>query len=168
VRRSARLIAPAILTVATLMPDATCAPARAQENAQENAPPDTFLFGSWTGGLFPAPTGITAEACLAQPVIIFTRDLVLRASITEQTFVQRVVAAVRRTEDGFEFRLEPGGRGGETAGAGGVLGLPAPAEAEGFGCESADVLHVHRRGDNEITFPGCADFPNPLVRCPGR
>jgi hypothetical protein len=27
---------------------------------------------------------------------------------------------------------------------------------------------VQRRSDNEISFPGCTDFPYPLVRCPGR
>jgi len=38
----------------------------------------------------------------------------------------------------------------------------------GFGCPSPDVLHVQRRGENEISFPGCNDFPYPLVRCSAR
>lgn len=163
-RRSLRLTASAMLITAMLLPVPVGTPAHAQDEA---TPSDSFLFGSWTGGLFPAPTDVNAATCLAQPVVIFTRDLVLRASVTEQTYTQRVVDAVRRTDDGFEFRFEPGG-GGQSAGAAGVLGLPAAAEVAGFGCESNDVLHVQRRGDNEITFPGCSDFPNPLVRCPGR
>lgn len=162
-RRRARLIASAILVAATMLPDPALSPAR----AQTTAPPDAWLFGSWIGGLFPAPSDVTAEACLAQPVVIFTRDLVLRATMTERTYAQRIVAAVRRTEDGFDLRFEPAG-GGEAAGVASALGLPPPQPAEGFGCESADVLHVQRKGENEIAFPGCADFPNPLVRCPGR
>jgi hypothetical protein len=27
---------------------------------------------------------------------------------------------------------------------------------------------VQRRGENEISFPGCPEFPYPLVRCPAR
>ena len=46
-----------------------------------------------------------------------------------------------------------------------LLGRPDQA-AGGFGCESPDVLHVERVKQNEISFPGCKDFPNPLVRCP--
>ena len=34
--------------------------------------------------------------------------------------------------------------------------------------QNPDVLHVVRRGENEIAFPGCADFPNPLIRCQTR
>lgn len=162
-RQRARLTAAAILSIATMLPAPAIAPAR----AQTTAPADAWLFGSWIGGLFPAPTGVTAEACLAQPVVIFTRDLVLRATMTEQTYAQRIVAAVRRTDDGFELRFEPSG-GRDTAGMATALGLAPPPQAEGFGCESPDVLHVQRKGDNEIAFPGCADFPNPLVRCPGR
>jgi hypothetical protein len=72
---------------------------------------------------------------------------------------------VRGTGDGLEFRFEPTGAG--TAAAS-MLGLPAPGPDAGFGCESNDELIVQRRGDNEIAFPGCAEFPNPLIRCPAR
>jgi hypothetical protein len=27
------------------------------------------------------------------------------------------------------------------------------------------MLTVRRDNENQITFPGCADFPYPLVRC---
>ncbi len=151
-RRRGRLIAIAIL-VATLLPD----PAMMAARAQVTAPADAWLFGSWTGGLFPAPTGLTAEACLAQPVVIFTRDLVLRATMTEQTYAQRTVTGVRRTSDGFDLRFAASG--GEAGGVASVLGLPTPPQAEGFGCESPDVLHVQRRGDNEITFPAVPTSP---------
>lgn len=122
----------------------------------QNAPPHAWLFGTWTGGIFPVPANIPPQACLSQPVVVFTRDLVLRATITEQFMGQREIESVRATPTGVEFRF-----------AGGVaptVGEPIP----GFGCESGAVLHVQRRGENEISFPGCADFPNPLVRCQTR
>jgi hypothetical protein len=137
---------------------------------QSNEPPQAWLFGAWTGGTFPPPSQITAATCLAQPTVIFTRDVVLRSTLTEATYEQRLVATVRATENGFEFRFEPGAGAPSEAG-GGLLGLsggapPGGAAVGGFGCESMDLLHVERHGENEITFPGCEDFPNPLVRCP--
>jgi hypothetical protein len=163
-RRIARLTASAtLLAVTVTLPS----PARSPARAQGTAPPHAWLFGSWTGGLFPAPSGLTAETCLAQPVMIFTRDVVLRATLTEQTYSQRIVTTARATPTGFEFRFEPASSATAEAGAD-LLGLAAPAQQAGFGCESADVLHVQRRGDNEISFPACSDFPNPLVRCPAR
>jgi hypothetical protein len=127
--------------------------------------PYAWLYGSWTGGLFPAPTAITAETCLAQPVVIFTRDLVLRASLTEETYTQRVIVAAQPTPEGVAFRFEPSAGGATGAG---LFGQPAPAQAAGFGCASPDFLVVQRRGENEIAFPNCSDFPNPLVRCPAQ
>jgi len=163
-RRIARLIASATLLAVTLtLPS----PALLSARAQGTAPAHAWLFGSWTGGLFPAPSGLTVETCLAQPVVIFTRDLVLRATLTEQTYSQRIVATVRATASGFDFRFEPAGDPSAAA-ASNLLGLAAPAQPAGFGCEGEDVLHVQRRGDNEIAFPACTDFPNPLVRCPAR
>jgi hypothetical protein len=160
-RRRVRLIASAtVLAVVATLPAPALSPALAQ-----GAAPHAWLYGNWTGGLFPAPTGLTAEACLAQPVVIFTRDLVLRATLTEQIYTQRAILAVRGTADGLEFRFEPAGA---AAGAANMLGLPAPSQDAGFGCESNDELTVQRRGDNEIVFPGCAEFPNPLIRCPAR
>ena len=126
-------------------------------HAQSNQPPHAWLFGTWTGGIFPVPAGLTREACLSQPVVIFTRDLVMRATLTEQALTQREIETARAVPGGMEFRFINGVSG--SAMLGGVSALA------GFGCATPDVLHVQRRGENEIAFPGCADFPNPLIRC---
>ena len=67
-RRIACLLAASLFGAAVLPVAAT--PASAQQ-----APPHAWLFGSWTGGLFPAPSNVTAQTCLATPVVIFTRDV---------------------------------------------------------------------------------------------
>jgi hypothetical protein len=126
------------------------------------APPHAWLFGAWSGGLFPAPSGLTAQECLAQPTVIFARDVVMRATLTDVTYVQRVIESARLTVNGTEFRFVAG-----PPPTSNLLGIGA-APTVGFGCENTDVLHVVRRGENEISFPGCADYPYPLVRCPGR
>jgi hypothetical protein len=135
---------------------------RPHAQATAPAPPHAWLFGAWTGGLFPAPSGITAQQCLAQPTVIFTRDVVMRATLTDPTYVQRVVESARLTISGTEFRLVAG-----PPPTSNLLGLD-DSPIVGFGCETPDLLHVVRRGENEITFPGCADYPYPLERCPGR
>lgn len=131
--------------------------------AQVPQPPHAWLFGTWTGGLFPAPLGVTSEACLSQPVVIFTRDVVLRATLTEQTYAQRLIATARAMPGGFELTFRPADANTTTNG---LFGLTSPPPTPGFGCDSPDILRVQRIGENEITFPGCRDFPNPLVRCP--
>ncbi len=123
----------------------------------QSLPPHAWLFGTWTGGIFPAPAGISKEACLSQPVVIFTRDLVMRATLTEQTLTQREIETARAVPGGTEFRFVSGVTGSRMLG-----GYAALA---GFGCDTPDELRVQRRGENEIAFPGCAEFPNPLVRC---
>ena len=133
------------------------APAAAQPAGPPAGPPHAFLFGTWTGGIFPVPAGMTREACLAQPIVIITKDLVMRATITELTLTQREIETARGVPGGVEFRFQSGVSGSRMLG-----GYSALA---GFGCETPDILHVQRRGENEIAFPGCADFPNPLVRC---
>ena len=145
-RRSAFLAA--VLLAASAVPAA----------AQSKPPPHAWLFGTWTGGIFPAPETMTREACFSQPVVIFTRDLVLRATLVDQTLDQRVIETVRTTPSGAEFRFV-------AASAQGSLLTAGAAPQVGFGCASPDQLNVQRRGENEIAFPGCADFPNPLVRC---
>jgi hypothetical protein len=140
------------------------APAPPRAQAQVQSPPHAWLFGAWTGGLFPAPSMLTAQQCLAQPTVIFTRDIVMRATLIEATYVQRVVETARLTVNGTEFRftsspLPPGDSR--------LLGF-APPPVVGFGCSNPDELHVERKGENEIVFPGCSDYPYPLVRCPGR
>src|SRR5574340_201466 len=54
-------------------------------------PPHAWLFGTWTGGLFPVPGILSPQACLSQPVVIFTRDVVLRATLTSELYIQRVI-----------------------------------------------------------------------------
>ena len=125
-----------------------------------NLPPHAWLFGTWTGGIFPVSSSLPPQTCLSQPVVIFTRDLVMRATLTEQTLTQREIQTARAIPGGMEFRLT------STGAAPGAL--VRGTRGGGFGCASPDVLTVQRRGDNEITFPGCADFPNTLVRCQTR
>ncbi len=133
--------------------------------SQPAAPPHAWLFGSWTGGLFPVSSSMTAEMCRAQPTVIFTRDVVLRASLIESSYTQRGVETARSTPAGTEFHFMPGASALGALDAG-LLGRQPPPPQVGFGCENPDVLHVQRRGENEISFPGCRDFPEPLVRCP--
>ena len=131
----------------------------------QNQPPHAWLFGSWTGGLFPTPAGLPVAACLAQPVVIFTRDVVMRASLTDPTYAQRVIETAHTNPGRTDFQFSPPQ---ETSASGDVLGVTAPKPATGFGCESPNVLHVVRNSENSISFPGCADFPEPLVRCIAR
>jgi hypothetical protein len=122
--------------------------------------PQAFLLGAWTGGLFPAPTVISARDCLAQPTVIFTRDVVMRASVTDVFYIQRLVETARGTGNGVEFRFSP-------AGGPATPGLTGFSQGDnGFGCGNPDVLHVQRISQNEIRFPDCKDFSFPLVRCP--
>ena len=130
--------------------------------AQRGRPPHAWLFGAWTGGLFPVAPGLAAEACRSQPSVVFQQDVVAHASLTQPGLTRRVVETANATPGRVEFRFVPAS---DTPSD--VLGQPDPA-ASGFGCESPDVLHVKRTGPNEITFPGCKDFPSPLVRCPSR
>ncbi len=126
--------------------------------AQGPQPPHAWLFGTWTGGIFPVSSTPSPEACFSQPVVIFTRDLVMRATLTNQTLTQRVVETARVTAQGVEFHFAvPAGATPS------LLGETAPDV--GFGCPSPDSLYVQRINENAISFPGCADFPNPLVRC---
>jgi hypothetical protein len=154
-RRIACLIA--TLAVAALQP----APAR----AQSDLPPHSWLFGAWTGGLFPPPSTLGAQQCLAAPVVIFTRDSVMRAVITDQLYAQRLVETARVTAEGVEFRFV---RPPAAAPAGPFNLSPSGGDEVGFGCISPDILRVQRRTENEISFPGCTEFPYPLMRCPAR
>ena len=147
-------------TILGLLAALVAAPAAAPAVAQGGQPPHAWLFGTWTGGIFPVSSSLPPQTCLSQPVVIFTRDLVMRATLTEQTLTQREIQTARAIPGGMEFRLTSTG---VAPGA-----LVRGARGGGFGCASPDVLTVQRRGDNEITFPGCADFPNTLVRCQTR
>lgn len=147
-------------TILGLLAALMAVPAAAPALAQGAQPPHAWLFGTWTGGLFPVPSNLPAQACFSQPVVIFTRDLVMRATLVEQTLTQREIQTARAVPGGIEFRLS-----GISAAPDALVG---GARGGGFGCASPDLLTVRRQGDNEISFPGCADFPNPLVRCQTR
>ena len=138
-------------------------PTRAQA---PELPPHSWLFGAWVGGLYPPPVTLGAEMCLAQPVVIFTGDVVMRATLTDVSYTQRPIETVRATATGAEFRLvapvQP------ATGGGALFGPPGATPVVGFGCETANVLHVQRHGENQISFPHCTDFPYPLIRCPAR
>ena len=126
----------------------------------QGQPPHAWLFGTWTGGLFPPPSSMSTQACFSQPTVIFTRDLVMRATLTDQTLVQRVIESARAVTGGSEFRFAA-----MTAMTNPRMLGGSEAQMMGFGCPTANDLVVQKRGDNEIAFPGCADFPYPLVRC---
>ena len=158
-RRSAMCL---LLLLPLALASMPCAPAQSQ-----SGPPHAWLFGAWSGGLFPASSTPSAQACLGQPTVIFTRDVVLRATLTDVTYVQRVIVTARATAGETDIVFTPA-VDALAANSSGLLGLAQPKAAAGFGCESADVLHVKRISDTEVQFPGCSEFPNPLVRCPSR
>jgi hypothetical protein len=123
--------------------------------------PHAWLFGEWTGGLFPVPSAVSAQACIAQPTVIFTRDVVMRAVLTDPQFVQRVIETALTENGATTFRFAPA-----ALAANPLLGTDT--QAQGFGCPNPNGLRVIRRTENEIAFPDCADFPYPLVRCGSR
>jgi hypothetical protein len=129
--------------------------------AQPAAPPHAWVFGSWTGGYF-SPVDTEGAACLGSPTVVFTRDVVLRSSLIDVAFRQRLIETVAVAPDRLEFRFVP-----LPAPPGGPLGLRTPADF-GFGCGNPNLLRVERRGPDEIVFPDCADFPAPLARCVAR
>jgi hypothetical protein len=112
--------------------------------------------------MFPVPAQVPAEACLGQPVVIFTRDVVMRATLTDQLYLQRLIASAQTKPGVTEFRFTPAPR---PVGAG-VLGMPSAPQMMGFGCANPDWLPVRRVNNDVIEFPGCSDFPYPLRRCP--
>ena len=116
-------------------------------------PPHDWLFGAWTGGLFP-PVDTEGAACFGQPVLVVLRDAVMRVSSLDFAYRQRLIETVAATPDGVEIRL---------------VAVPPQARALpeiGFGCASdPDLLRVSRRGADEIALPGCIEFPALMRRC---
>ncbi len=139
-----------IAIVATMLVVGLTSPLTAQAPAP-SGPPHAWLFGAWIGGIFPPPVTLNGQECLAQPMVIFTRDVVMRAVMTSPAYAQRLVDTARATAGGFEVRLLPT--------------TLAPIPGESFGCPDPNMLPVQRRGENEISFPGCTEFPFPLIRC---
>ncbi len=125
--------------------------------AQRPPPPHAWIFGSWTGGQFP-PGDTTSAECFGSPTVIFTRDLVIRATALDLAFRQRAIETVALTPNGLEFRLAP-------LQGGGPMGNRIPPDFA-FGCgTNPNLLRVERRGPDDIAFPGCNEFPSPLKRC---
>ena len=149
-----------VIALAVVALVAGIAPVRSQ---QSTGVPQAFLLGAWSGGLFPAPSSLSAAQCLAQPTVIFTRDVVMRATYTDAFYVQRLIETARGTGTGVDFQFSTAAA---PAAAPGLPSFTGGGEV-GFGCESANELHVQRITPNQIRFPGCKDFPFPLVRCPG-
>jgi hypothetical protein len=121
----------------------------AAAHAAPSGPPHAWLFGTWTGGLFPVLDGMVAQDCRTQPTVTFSRDLVNHTSLLSTAMSSREVATVRATPNGAEFRF-----------------APATDPAASFGCENPDELHVARSGVDQINFPHCSAFPYSLERCP--
>ncbi|WP_270938284.1 hypothetical protein [Falsiroseomonas oryzae] len=128
---------------------------------QRPEPPHAWVFGTWTGGLFP-PTETEGARCTGQPAVIFTRDVVMRASAFDVAYRQRLIETVAATENGLEFRFVP------AAPQATPFGARVPPDS-GFGCQGGpNSLRIERVGPDEIVFPNCAEFPSPLRRCTGR
>lgn len=136
------------------------APPWAQQPQQPQLPPHAFLFGTWIGGRFPAPPNLPALVCNAQPTVIFTADLVMRSVTATATYVQRTITTVQAIPGGADFRFTAMSASNEP--------FSLAGDSNGFGCPNADTLRVEKRGDNQIFFPNCGEFPYPLYRCGGR
>ncbi|WP_019014135.1 hypothetical protein [Elioraea tepidiphila] len=127
--------------------------------ASAQSEPHAWLYGAWSGGHTPPVRGGPPATCLAQPSVIFTRDIILHTTLLDPLYQQRIIETVRATPNGVEIRLRPVQR------SGGPLGATAGV---GFGCGGdPNLLRVQRLEGGEIAFPGCVDFPSPLVSCAG-
>ncbi len=126
-------------------------PRHEPERPQAKGPPHAWLFGTWTGGLFPVLEGQLAQDCRTQPTVAFAQDAVAHASLTASSMTQRIIETVRTSPSGAEFRF-----------------TPDATDAAGFGCDDPNDLHVAREASTAISFPRCAAFPYPLERCPPR
>lgn len=137
--------------------------ARAQQAPPAAAPiagpPHAWAFGVWTGGLFPAGD-LDPATCYANATVIILRDVVMRASVLDVAYRQRLIETVGPTPTGgLQFRLVP------APPIGGAFGGRAAPDS-GFGCEGdPNALVIERRSQNEIVFPNCRDFLSPLKRC---
>ena len=147
-----RLHAAAVMLALSLPYGVSAAPKpAAHAETRPGAPPHAWLFGVWTGGLFPVLNGMTAQDCRSEEVIqhlyaTYTHD---HAALTASGMTQRLIETVRTSATGAEFRL-----------------TPSDTDPAGFGCDGPDVLHVARESNNTVSFPNCAAFPYPLERCP--
>ena len=134
----------------------------ADAQGTRQGPPHEWVFGAWTGGIFPV-SEVDPAACFGSPTVIFTRDLVMRVAALDVAYHQRTIETAAVTPDGgLDFRFV------SAAPMARALGGRLPPDI-GFGCGgSPDLLRVQRRGPDEIVFPDCTDFPSPLKRCGSR
>ena len=96
---------------------------------------------------------------LGSPTVIFTRDVVMRATALDTAYRQRTIETVALQPNGLEFRFIP------LQPMPGPLGARLPPDI-GFGCgDNPNVLRIERRGPDEIVFPGCNEVPSALRRC---
>lgn len=123
-----------------------------QADAPPSGPPHAWLYGSWTGGLFPVIDGMAAQDCRTQPTVSFTKDAVTHSTLLGTATPARSIETVRATPGSTEFRFLP---------------ADPPDPDAGFGCETANVLHVTHGPGGTISFPNCKAFPYPLQRCSG-
>ena len=83
--RSAPLLL--LLAVAGLTVAAAAPPSRNAERgprtvaATPSGPPHAWLFGTWTGGLFPVLDGMLAQDCRTQATVAFAQDVVGHTSL---------------------------------------------------------------------------------------
>ncbi len=129
------------------------------QNGTPGQPPHAWVFGSWTGGSFPA-ADTEGPRCTGQPTVIFTRDVVMRSTPFDVAYRQRLIETVAASPEALEFRFVP------IPPQPGPFGPRIPPDI-GFGCGNPNLLRVQRIGPNEIAFPDCAEFPVPLKRCVG-
>ena len=147
------LLSPILLSLTVLnVPHAAARtrPIPAATSTPSQAPPHAWLFGAWSGGLFPVLADDVAEDCRTQQTVLFAKDTVAHGSLTGSQMTQRVIETVRTTPQGAVFRF-----------------TPQPGDA-GFGCPDPDGLPVLRDGPDGSRFPDCKLFPYPLTRCSGR
>ena len=129
--------------------------------AAQQMPPHAWLFGTWTGGVFPPPQNMSREACLSQPVVIFTRDLVMRATLTEQELTQRVIESARATPTGMEFRFASNGMTAPD----GILGKPYAA-ADGLRLRQRQRAARAAAGRERDQLPRLRRLPQPAGALP--
>jgi hypothetical protein len=153
-RHWGRMLALGLTLLAAMLP----ADAQAQQGAA-GGPPHGWAFGVWTGGLFPAGD-LDPTTCYANATVIILRDVVMRASVLDVVYRQRLIETVGPTQTGgLQFQLVP------APPVGGAFGGRVAPDS-GFGCEGGpDSLVIERRGPNEIAFPNCREFLSPLKRC---
>jgi hypothetical protein len=137
---------------------------RTSAGAQANrpGPPHEWVFGTWTGGIFPV-SEVDPAACFGSPDRhLHPRPGDARAALDTAYHQRAIETAATLPDGGLEFRFVP------AAPMARAMGGRLPPDI-GFGCGgSPDLLRVQRRGPDEIAFPDCTDFPSPLKRCVAR